>query len=192
MRRKNRSPAVWLAAGILIAAVPLSGGCSRRDRPAAESTAPATTAPVWVEQAGMVLRSGLSRSNYAGNEAVEAWVKRCSEDDTGTFDAFALYSVYVDGETATHRYLILRQETSPGIVASGRVLRRTDGGMADCELEITYAYTNADMADSVGSELLFVTVTLPADDQPVLTLLAGEDSLSYRLTRTDASLEPVL
>ena len=121
---------------------------------------------------------------------MEAWIARCAEDDTGAFDAFVLYSAYEDGESTTHRYLILRTETSAGIVPTGRVLRRTENGAADCELEITYAYRAS--GASAGGELLLVTVTLPAGDLPALTLLSGEEALSYRLTRTGAPLDPVL
>ena len=73
---------------------------------------------------------------------------------------------------------------------TGRVLRRTENGVADCELEITYAYRASEA--SAGGELLLVTVTLPAGDLPALTLLSGEEALSYRLTRTGAPLDPVL
>lgn len=121
---------------------------------------------------------------------MEAWIARCAEDDTGAFDAFVLYSAYEDGESTTHRYLILRTEASAGIVPTGRVLRRTENGVADCELEITYAYSASEA--SAGGELLLVTVTLPAGDLPALTLLSGEEALSYRLTRTGAPLDPVL
>lgn len=190
MRKKIRHLTACLAAGVLVAAAPLSGGCSQGTPPAAESTAPAAAETVPAEQAGLLLRVGLNRVNYAGNSDVEAWIARCAEDDTGAFDAFVLYSAYEDGESTTHRYLILRTETSAGIVPTGRVLRRTENGVADCELEITYAYRASEA--SAGGELLLVTVTLPAGDLPALTLLSGEEALSYRLTRTGAPLDPVL
>ena len=174
MRKKIRHLTACLAAGVLVAAAPLSGGCSQGTPPAAESTAPAAAETVPAEQAGLLLRAGLNRANYAGNADVEAWIARCAEDDTGAFDAFVLYSAYEDGESTTHRYLILR----------------TENGVADCELEITYAYRASEA--SAGGELLLVTVTLPAGDLPALTLLSGEEALSYRLTRTGAPLDPVL
>ena len=125
MRKKIRHITACLAAGVLVAAAPLSGGCSQGTPPAAESTAPAAAETVPAEQAGLLLRAGLNRANYAGNADVEAWIARCAEDDTGAFDAFVLYSAYEDGESTTHRYLIRhradRQSVAPDREWRGRL-----------------------------------------------------------------------
>ena len=92
MRKKIRHITACLAAGVLVAAAPLSGGCSQGTPPAAESTAPAAAETVPAEQAGLLLRAGLNRANYAGNADVDASIARCAEDHTGAFDAIVLNS----------------------------------------------------------------------------------------------------
>ena len=61
MRKKIRHLTACLAAGVLVAVAPLSGGCSQGTPPAAESTAPAAAETVPAEQAGLLLRAGLRK-----------------------------------------------------------------------------------------------------------------------------------
>jgi hypothetical protein len=190
MHGKFRKLTVHLAAGFVIAAALLEGGCSREMPGTAESTVYSDAETLFGEQTPAVLRTGLSRANYAGNETVEDWVTRCSEDETEAFDAFVLYSVYADGENATYRYLILRRESASGMIPTCRVVQHSNGNTAYYEVEITYTYSGVSAAD--GGELLLVTATLPSGMQPELTLLVGEEALDCRLTRTDVSLEPIL
>ena len=72
MRKKIRHLTACLAAGVLVAAAPLSGGCSQGTPPAAESTAPVAAETVPAEQAGLLLRAGLNRANYAGKHGSRA------------------------------------------------------------------------------------------------------------------------
>lgn len=124
-------------------------------------------------------RDGISKSDYAVDTHVGAWLAGCSaEDRNDHFEAYTLrHAQPAEGGNTTFTYFIYYPCGGMSVAAMPELLE-SDGGYV-----INLRYTD----ENEGAEysLCSLSVTIPTDDAPRLRLLVGEETIGVLSTVTD-------
>ena len=164
---------VWLC----FSSVTAMASCMHREPSYEDRETFAQETYVTMENTDMTLLDGLTMELFPANTPEGKWLEGCSAPDRNDqLDAYILRHEFREKEHTTFTYLVYYPHGGSAMQAKP-VLMEGEGGYA-----IRLSYVGGEGNDRYS--LCLLTVTLPTDKAPRLSLQVGEDSLGYISTVT--------